>query len=94
MRRYNDTLSQWWIRAVQRHFFQSGFQLAAPITFVEDHGVSAGNFASFPTINRQAMNALAAAEIRFADRKQKVEFQPALRLARSKQIISPSTTLR
>jgi hypothetical protein len=49
------------------------------------------NFASFPTINRQAMNALAAAEIRFADRKQKVEFQPALLVP--KQIISPSITL-
>jgi hypothetical protein len=82
MQRYNCTLSQWWSRRVKA-FSNQDSNLQVPITLTENHGISARNFASFP-INRQAMNGLAAAEIHFADRKQKVEFQPALRLARSK----------
>lgn len=62
--------------------FQSGFQLVALITFAENHGIGARNFAQS---TGQARNALAAAEIHFADRKQKVESQPALRLVHSKQ---------
>ena len=84
MRRYNCTLSQWWSRAVQG-IFQSGFQLVALITFAENHGIGARNFGSFPQSTGQARNALAEAEIYFADRKQKVETQPALRLVHSKQ---------
>jgi hypothetical protein len=79
MRRYNCTLSQWWSRAVQG-IFQSGFQLAAPITFAENHGTSTRTSGASHKSTSQARNALAAAEIHFADREQKVESQPALQL--------------
>jgi len=50
--------------------FQSGFQLAAPITFAEITMESAQETSgSFSQSTGQARNALAAAEIRFADRK-------------------------